>query len=260
VMQSRTSKDRLKQQLEDIYNEGLALLLPELPDGSLHDPGGAPPVLRDKLPPIQITYQRWYSQALPAVRQLLPDRYDEFRRLYHEDERSSSDARGYTISDFLLGIAPPPAATFDPRTLFTSKFNHQLSIFVSARDRIDSVLIDIEGVVLASLFDEEIRAARTLLEAEQVRSAGAVAAVVLAHHLKGVCTHGGALPALAQPTIADFGDALKNKGIVDLGGWRFVRHLANIADLCLHTRDREPTPAEVDDLIRGVQRAQGMVF
>jgi hypothetical protein len=110
------------------------------------------------------------------------------------------------------------------------------------------------------LFDEELRAARTLLDAEQVRSAGAVAAVVLAHHLKGVCTHGRALPALDHPTIADYGDALKSKGLVDLGGWRFLRHLATIADLCLHTRDREPTSAEVDDFIRGVQRAQGMVF
>ena len=32
-MQSRTAKDRLKQELESIYNEGLSLLLPELPEG-----------------------------------------------------------------------------------------------------------------------------------------------------------------------------------------------------------------------------------
>jgi hypothetical protein len=259
-MQSRTAKDRLKQELEDIYNEGLALLLPELPEGSLLGRGDREPVLRDKLPPIQITYQNWYTKALPAVRQLLPDRYEEFRRLYHDDERAGTDARGFTISDFLLGVAPPRTETFDPRTLFTSQFNHQLSIFVSARERVDSLLVDIEGVMLASLFDEEIRAARSLLEAQQVRSAGAVAAVVLAHHLKGVCTQGGALPSLAHPTIADLGDALKSRGLVDIAAWRFLRHLATIADLCQNARDREPTAAEVEDLIGGVQRAQGMVF
>lgn len=259
-MQSRTAKDRLKQELESIYNEGLALLLPELPEGGWHGQGDREPVLRDKLPPIQITYQRWYSRALPVVRQLLPDRYEEFRRLYHDDAPPNGDAKGFSISDFLLGLAPPKSASFDPRTLFTSQFNHQLSIFMSARERVDSLLVDIEGVVLASLFDEEIRAARALLEAEQVRSAGAVAAVVLAHHLKGVCTNGEALPSLAHPTIADYGDALKSHGLVDIASWRFLRHLATIADLCLNKRDREPTRAEVDDLIGGVQRAQGMVF
>lgn len=259
-MHSRTAKDRLKQELEAIYNDGLALLLPELPQGGLYGQSEREPVLRDKLPPIQITYQTWYSKALPVVRQLLPDRYEEFRRLYHDDARSEGDGKTFSISDFLLGLAPPRSASFDPRTLFTSQFNHQLSIFMSARERVDSLLVDIEGVVLASLFDEQLRAARTLLEAEQVRSAGAVAAVVLAHHLKGVCSNGGALPSLAHPTIADLGDALKSHGLVDIASWRFLRHLATIADLCLNKRDREPTAAEVDDLLGGVQRAQGMVF
>jgi hypothetical protein len=261
AVMSRSARERIKQQLDDIYNEGLALLLPELPDGQSNGMSElAMPALRDKLPPIQITYQNWYSKALPVVRQLLPERYDEFQRLYQDDARVSLDPTTYTISDFLLGLAGPKSSQFDPRTIFTSKFNHQLSIFVSARERVSSVLADIEGVVQASLFEEEIRAARTLLAAEQVRTAGAVAAVVLAHYLKGVCEHGSALPALEHPSIADYGDALKSANVVDMNGWRFIRQLANVADLCLHTRDREPTASEVEDLIGGVERAQGMVL
>jgi hypothetical protein len=262
TVMSRSARERIKQQLDDIYNEGLSLLLPELPAGQANGSSetAAAPALRAKLPPIQITYQNWYSKALPVVLQLLPERYEEFQRLYQDDARVSLEPTTYAISDFLLGFAGPKGSELDARTIFTSKFNHQLSIFVSARERVDSLLADIEGVVQASLFDEELRAARTLLAAEQVRTAGAVAAVVLAHHLKGVCAHGSALPTLDHPSIADYGDSLKSAGLVDMNGWRFIRQLANVADLCLHTRDREPTASEVDDLIRGVERAQGMVF
>lgn len=257
-MQRRAIKDKLEQELEAIYSEGLALLLPELPEGGAPGSQHGTPALRDKLPPIQITYQRWYTRALPVVQQLLPDRYDEFRALYHDERRAGG--AGYSISDFLLGLAPPRTSPFDARTLFTSKFNHQLSIFVSARDRLGSVLVDIEGAVQASLFDDELRAARALLDAKQVRAAGAVAAVVLTQHLKIVCAHSGAQAPLERPTIADYADALKAHGTIELNGWRFIRHLATIADLCMHERDRAPSPSEVDELIADVERALGMVM
>ncbi|MBZ0299539.1 MAG: hypothetical protein K8J31_07365 [Anaerolineae bacterium] len=37
--------------------------------------------------PVQVTYQRWYTKALPVVKQLLPERYSEFIEQYKIEKR-----------------------------------------------------------------------------------------------------------------------------------------------------------------------------
>jgi hypothetical protein len=49
-------------------------------------------------------YQRWYSQALAVIEQLLPERYDEFRDLYRPEKRKEIDVTTYGIADYLAGV------------------------------------------------------------------------------------------------------------------------------------------------------------
>src|SRR5215207_2346512 len=48
-------------------------------------------------------YQKWYTQALPVIRQLLPERYVEFQEQYRQEKRKEINALTYTISDYLSG-------------------------------------------------------------------------------------------------------------------------------------------------------------
>jgi hypothetical protein len=139
------------------------------------------------------------------------------------------------------------------------RFNQQIAILAAALDRLDSVLSDIRGVLEASLFDTEIEAARGLLKAKHVRSAGIIAGVVLEHHLKTViASHSIAFRKTA--TLGNLNDALKENGIYDVPQWRRIQHLTDIRNLCGHSANREPTPAEVEDMIAGVEGAVKTVF
>lgn len=56
----------------------------------------------------QTDYQKWYTEALPVVRQILPDRLVEFQELYKgAGTRREIDAINYHIQDWLNGIRAP---------------------------------------------------------------------------------------------------------------------------------------------------------
>jgi hypothetical protein len=59
--------------------------------------------------------------------------------------------------------------------------------------------------------------------------------------------------AKRNPTLADLNDLIRNAGIYDVTTWRKVQHLADIRNMCSHQKNREPTEAEVDDLLSGVK-------
>ena len=65
-----------------------------------------------------------------------------------------------------------------------SRFNQQLSIVKTIRERFRSSLFDIRQLAQADLFDSELEAAKELAKNKFIRAAGAVAGVVLERHLK----------------------------------------------------------------------------
>ena len=189
-------------------------------------------------------YQTWYTRGLPIVRQLLPERLDEFTNLY-DDKKALYDISGYLLDD-------------NPST---GEFRHAYMIFVqqyrileSAQTRIDDVLTNIHGLVQAEILDSELDAAIELWKAGHIRSAGTLAGVVLERHLAKVCSSKNLKIIKKNPVLSDFNDALKDAGVYDTPTWRGVQRLTDIRNLCAHARDREPTKEEVEELIRGVEK------
>jgi hypothetical protein len=97
---------------------------------------------------------------------LLPDRYDEFRALYQLEKRKDLDVTTYTVRDYLRGTqvtrgyAPYAEPVFDHVSAGIGRFHDQVEILASAEARLDSLLLDIKGVLEADLFDDELSAAR----------------------------------------------------------------------------------------------------
>src|SRR6266852_2408784 len=57
------------------------------------------------VPEFDSAYQSWYSEAVACVRQLLPDRLDDFISYYKPlKPRKDFNAATYTISDYLQGL------------------------------------------------------------------------------------------------------------------------------------------------------------
>ena len=213
-------------------------------------------------PQFEDEYQPWYSEAKALIRQLLPDRLDDFTRFY-EKPRSRKDItfENYTIEDYLQGltvtlgtseVAGPDAAI--PR------FRQQLSLVKGISGRFRSSLFQIRQIAQADLFDSELDAAKELAKNKFYRAAGVVAGVVLERHLKDVCDSRGVTLRKRSPQISDLNNALKDATVVDIAEWRFIQRLGDLRNLCAHDKKTEPKPEQVDDLLDGVARVTKTVY
>jgi hypothetical protein len=172
-----------------------------------------------KLPRFSFGYQRWYSEALAVVKQLIPDRLSDFTRLYEKPKtRKEITYENYMIEDLLQGLAVTRSS--DKRVLVNGaaaipRFAQQVEILKSAQGRFESSLFDIRQLVQADLFDSELEVARELHKNKFLRAAGAVTGVVLEKHLAQVCANHNISVSKKNPTIGDFNDLLRNGNVIE---------------------------------------------
>ena len=216
------------------------------------------------LPSFNSTYQAWYSEAKSLIKQLLPDRLSDFVRHYEKPKpRKDITFENYRIEDCLQGLVITRG--YEKQKLVGPEgaiphLRQQLAILSAVKARFESSLFDIKQLVQADLFDSELDAAKELLSQKFTRAAGALAGVVLERHLVQVCENHSVTIGKKNPGISDLSAALKEPGILDTPQWRFVQHLADIRNLCDHSKKIEPTIEQVDDLIAGVSKITKTLF
>ena len=219
------------------------------------------------LPSFTTGYQPWYSEAKALIRQLLPDRLNDFVRHYEiPKSRKSLDFGSYVIEDYLHGtiVTKEDPISQRPEVLVSNdsaipRIRQQVSIVESVKARFRSSLFDIRQLTQADLFDSEIDVSKELSKNGFHRAAGAVAGVVLERHLKEVCSSHKQTPR-RRATINVLNDALKNGGVIDTPQWRFITHLGDLRNGCVHDNEAEPTKEDVADLLNGVSKVIKTVF
>ena len=219
----------------------------------------------EKLVDFNNEYEKWYSEALEVIKQILPSRYEDFKRLYKDEKRKNKDIDylTYTISDYMIGLRTTRGlaeiVVVDTKAAIP-KFQQQVKILKSAERRFESSLFEIKQLLQADLFDSEIDTARELLKNGYIRAAGAVAGVVLEKHLQQVSISHNVTIKAKNPNISDYNDALKEAQVIDVPTWRFIQHLADLRNLCDHKKQREPKPEEIEDIISGIDKVSKTVF
>jgi hypothetical protein len=216
---------------------------------------------KNDLPNVRQEYQAWYSEALALIRQLLPDRIEDFVGYYKPlKPRKELNVATYTISDLLQGITVSRAGEVIVGFNAAVMPLQQQSLIVQAlQNRFQSTLFDIRTLVQADLFDSELDAAEELNKKGFSRAAGMVAGVVLEGHL-GAVAQQHSLSTGKNPTIADLNDLLKKHDLLETPAWRFIQHLGDIRNVCGHKKDNEPTKESVSELIEGVRKVTKTVF
>ena len=214
---------------------------------------------------IRFVYNKWYSKAIQVVGQVLIDRIAEFKRLYSDDKRTTKDITflNYSISDYLIGLRITKGLdrnAVDAFSAFYSKMEQQISIISSCSDIIDSKIADIEGVLQAELFSSELEMSRDMLKKNYTRVAGALAGVTLEIHLKKVCKNHNVTFRKSHPTITDFNEELRRVELIDVPTWRLIQRLGDIRNMSVHSKEREPTADEIEDLIRGCEKLIAELF
>jgi hypothetical protein len=134
-----------------------------------------------KILPFNKEYQSWYSESLVLIKQLMPDRLNDFIRLYEKSKtRKSIEYGNYVMEDYLQNLTVkngyekkvgPDAAI--------NQFDQQLNILKSIERRFESTLFDIKQLVQADLFDSELDSAKELNKNKFTRGAGSFAGVFL---------------------------------------------------------------------------------
>ncbi len=260
--------DRYKKDLDALVDTGARLLLamkaecdPDGFDSALEaklgeKTGEKGAAIRAALPVVADSYQAWYSEALVLLKQLLPDRVQDFVRHYEKPKgRKEITLENYKIEDYLQGLSI--TRTYSKETVVgpgaaISQLRQQVGILKSVKARFESSLFEIRQLMQADLFDSELDAAKELAKNKFTRAAGVLAGVVLERHLGQVCQNHSVKLKKKEPTIGDLNDALKDAGVIDVAQWRFVQHLGDIRNLCSHNKKVDPTAEQVEDLISGV--------
>lgn len=212
------------------------------------------------LPPFKKAYHHWYSEAVTLVKQLLPDRLNDFIRLYERPKtRKTLDAETYRIEDACQGLQTSRYGEVQAniRTAIPL-LDQQIAIVESIKRRFESSLFEIKQLVQADLYDTELDTARGLLKSGFARAAGAIAGVVLEGHLKEVRDKHD-LPKKLN-TITPIIDALKAANIIELPQHRQIQFLGDIRNKCGHKSSSDPTAEEVTDLINGVDKVIKTIF
>lgn len=218
----------------------------------------------EALPSFDSSYQRWYSEAKVVIKQLMPDRLEDFVRHYEKPKsRKALTFESYRLEDSLQGLRVTRGWEEEVvvgKAAGIPHMNQQLQILKAVRARFESSLFEIRQLVTADLFDSELDAAAELVKHKFLRAAGAVAGVVLEKHLAQVCASHSIKVTKKNPGISDLNDLLKAGNAIDVPQWRFVQHLGDIRNLCDHDKSAEPTAEQVNDLVKGVAKVIKTLF
>lgn len=254
--------EKFKKDLERLSDDGGYLILSMQyschPDDVEKAYGDKFDEIKDSIPEFEVEYQAWYSESKALIKQLLPDRLADFVRHYEKPKpRKDIDFENYRIEDYLQGLRVTSGwekkVVVDPSAAIPH-MKQQVAIVKAVSARFESSLFDIRQLVQADLFDSELESALELLKSGFVRAAGAVAGVVLEKHLGQVVQNHNIATRKKNPSISDFNDLLKNDDVLDTPAWRQIQRLGDIRNLCDHSKDREPTKDEVQELINGVEK------
>jgi hypothetical protein len=214
------------------------------------------------LPSFKEKYQPWYSEALALIKLFLPDRVDDFTKLYEKPKgRKEIKYGNYVIEDYLQGLTITRVCekVVGPEAAIP-QFQQQLNILKSTKRRFESSLFDIKQLVQADLFESELDAARELNKKGFTRGAGAVAGVVLEGHLSLVCENHKIKVTKKKPSINDYNQLLKDNDVIEIKDWRFIQHLADLRNLCDHKEKKEPTREDIEELINGVEKITKTIY
>lgn len=206
-------------------------------------------------------YNEWYNEALAIIRQLVPDRLEDFKAYYKLDKRKDITYTTYTISDYLIGVQ---VSSFGEVIVSTksviSKFEQQYYIVKSLKHRFESSLYDIKQLLQADVFDSEIDSAQELCKKGFYRAAGAICGVVIEKHLNEVCRQHELKVTKKHPVINDYNELLKSNSVINVASWRNIQRLADLRNICDHHKEAEPTKANIEELIAGTEKVLKTIF
>lgn len=203
-------------------------------------------------------YEGWYTISRKVVEQIIPERVDTFCDQYARAKNTKLTANDFRINDYLLGRIIANSNKFDcdnrAQTIFlvTKLLKTQIAILAAALEIIDSAAAKLSEFVHATIFDNELDAAKELLKAGHVRAGGAIAGVILEAHLKKICLNRNLSFVNGKATLSTYQQLLQP--FISTANWRKISWCADIRNECCHKGITDPKKEDVSDLIEQVAK------
>jgi len=252
--------EKTKKELEKLIAQGTSILYAsyyqydeeQIPDDKLEDLRGISEVVGD----CKKAYHVWYAKASRCVRTLAPDRADEFDLFYSGKKNIKTlNYLDAGITHYLQGIVTTSyQSKQDYYGKFTSGITEQINIIEGIKENAQNILYHLETEIHFGLLKSEINVAQELKKHKQLRVSGALLGVVIENHLKLSCSNHKITFRKKNPTISDYNEALKKDNVIDTVMWRLISRCSDIRNYCVHSKEREPTSDEIDDLIRATEK------
>ena len=215
-------------------------------------------------------YQLWYTVALAAIKLVLPSRLDDFSGLYeYPGKRSKLTKVNFRIADAMRGHSATEKIKTDSgesKAVVADWSNCielvaiQCDILEAAAASLTTPLHEIQQGAQRNLLNSELNAAYDLRADGFNRAAGVMAGVILKRHLASVLAARSVVLHKKKPSIYDYGQSLKDEGVLDIPTWSFVQRLGDLFSRCFTVKDAEPKKEEIDELFLGVDKIIKTVF
>ena len=229
------TEETARKQLETLHQEGSVLARAFAEE--------------EEAEPFEVAYQRWYSRALPLMKQLALDRYIEFQSYYLVDPRYGwYNSGAYVIQDYFRGRESVDE-DFDGRPDTVRCFKNQLAILKSVSDRLAWGEMDTADQAERGMQLAFLETARKLMDINE-RAAGALAGTVLETYLKDLTTKHKLKFRKQAPPLREYIDALHTAKVLDIPAHSQATWLAEISDRS-RAPGESPTKPQVRDLIDG---------
>ena len=231
---------RLRENIERLVQDGYLLL------GEVDKLSSIPGLLGSEKERVRLSravnerYYAWYNAARPLVETNLRESFSEFQGFYlvvgPQAQRLLTSAN--EVDDSAL-------------QKFERAFATQLGIVGSIPRALEAKALGLRGLLARDLMEDELTVARHLLENGYVREAGAIAGVVLEHHLRLMCEKRGE-GVDKRDAIGSLNDKLRKHYPHD-SEYRRVQWMNEIRATCAHDKPSQPESNKVEQLISAIQ-------
>ncbi len=199
-----------------------------------------------------VDYQVWYDKSYRAIRDLAPERLEEFERFYTGSKtvkkKNDLDFMTAGITHYFQGRSITQNNT-EVSFLYTFEINFrmQINILAAIEKNVDHVLFNLESEIQYGLSKSEIDVAKELQKNKHLREAGVIAGLVIELHLKNVAKNKN-IKLPKSPQMKHYNEALKGKAY-DATITKQIELCAIIRNKSAHVGDNPPTDDEVNTII-----------
>ena len=187
-------------------------------------------------------YEIWYNSAFPLVKEYIPERVEDFTKLYNEcTERLKLDNEASSNVQKVINKQ-------------NQDFDTQRSILQSISSKVSNDELRARKQISENVAQNELSRARLLFDENEIRAGGVIAGVALERYLLMLCENSKKdINYSYRDGVSTLAQKLYEADEIDSTTGKHLQHLADIRADCAHANEDDPERNNVRRLLEDVE-------